>query len=677
VPKRFDTTIEAVFEALRFVPGDVPLVAFGQSPFWDEPMKAIVAAAADRPMIAGIHDLDYFSRLRGTLPGPEWQIIPHNDGSLRDAWVAAGEFSVPFGSEHGVTRQGLSEAGVRLQSLMPADQGRHRAALDAATSSWGWRGLVHNVTEPAVMCDVPACAIAPALGKLLNWGFRQTARLVANDAARAAVRLHRHEVMEWIETFLAVRPGATCSDLYLDLLRRFYERLIGPLPEQLSFTTTRTFFRFDATSAGRPRFAVLGLFLDPRTAAAVRRAYDEAVSDTGMTTLQSMGPDATPFDVYAPGRGRGTLRIGTDEIAVDFPQRHVVRRTSGERSISALARELNAALGPDISVVGKAVILPVMLASEAIMVLHETASAYVPLTQRMLATLADEGVRPALNPILRIRLSTWDSIGACALVLRLPAHLARTFASQTICSTEFAHRWSGVVRAQRALLRRLARTLSPCELVEYLGQAEHETWLKRLEACQRANAILIQVQRALEALRRQAADLRQQEDVLAEEIASIERRRGELNRESIRPLKERLASLPPGASAAERTRIEAELERALKEGQALLLALAEKRDERKRCAAARRAIGRKIRVAERGRKARAARETLRRVFHQSERARLALARDAHLTINGLCAGDARPSAWWMLALDPSRAWFERIRRTARGRLERLPERPRQ
>ena len=87
--------------------------------------------------------------------------------------------------------------------------------------------------------------------------------------------------------------------------------------------------------------------------------------------------------------------------------------------------------------------------------------------------------------------------------------------------------------------------------------------------------------------------------------------------------------------------------------------------------AERKGLGREIRAAEQGAQAQAARRTLRQVNRMGRKARLTLARRAVLTIEGLCGGNARPSAWWMEAVDPSGGWFDRIRRSARYRLERL------
>ena len=131
----------------RVAPG-APLLALGQTPLWDEPMKAIIAAGAPRPIFIGIHDLDYFSRARAPLPGPAWRILPRNDGTTRDVWIAAGEISALFGAEVWPSRQALAEAGVRLDRVLP-DGPRRQEMLDRLTEAWGWRGIVRNSPDPS------------------------------------------------------------------------------------------------------------------------------------------------------------------------------------------------------------------------------------------------------------------------------------------------------------------------------------------------------------------------------------------------------------------------------------------------------------------------------------------------------------------------------------------------
>ena len=657
------------------VEGDVPLVAFGQTPFWDEPMKAILAAESDRPMIIGVHDLDYFSRTRGVVPGAEWQIVPHNDNSFQDAWIAAGEVSALFGSEAGPTRQALSEAGVSLNSLLPTQPAARQKMLNRVTESWGWRGLLHNVEPPRVICETSASDAVPHLKELLEWGARRSASCLAGKGSRKPVTRRLRQITDFMDRYVAEHPNATLSDLYRALFDEMYGSLIGELPSSVEPAGTRDFFRFNRRTAGRDRFRPLACFLGDRSGDVCRTAYNAAVAESGIKSLDESEEGALPFDVYVPGRGRGTLLVARESVRVDLPGSETIRTERRVRSVRALAEALEERFGEDVSLLGKAVTLPVMFACEAIMVVHETASAYIPRTRRMLTHMAAKGVHLELHPLLRVRLRTWDSLSACDARFRLPAHLARAFDAPTISADGFARRWKHVVREQARLLKRLGNMLSPCDFVEYLGHEEHNVWFDRLEKCLDANRIILDVQRQVADLRHRFNRLRIEEDDLKEEAKRLERRRGDYNRDTLRPIKRKLDTLPDDAPAAERKRLEKEYQRAAKEGEAILMALEAKRDERRRAAEERKRLGRKIRSIERSRKATAARRIHRNVIRQGERARLDIARSALLTVEGLRRSDARPSAWWFHAVDPSGRWFERVRKTARYRIEPLVEEP--
>ena len=172
-------------------------------------------------------------------------------------------------------------------------------------------------------------------------------------------------------------------------------------------------------------------------------------------------------------------------------------------------------------------------------------------------------------------------------------------------------------------------------------------------------------------MRHRAMKLRTTEDALLGELKTLEEGRGKLNRMRLRPLKRKLKRPSGCLGAGEQAQLLKAYEEAVEEGRALLGALEAKREERRRVVEERKAVGKKIRATEHSAKAQAARESLRSVNRMGRKARLALARRAILTAEGLCHGNARPSAWWMSAVDPSGGWFERIRRSARYRLESL------
>ena len=390
-----------------------------------------------------------------------------------------------------------------------------------------------------------------------------------------------------------------------------------------------------------------------------------------MSRLAESGSAALPFDVYAPGRGRGTHHVAPDFIAVDFPQPARWPLSSPVRDLPALAGVLEDGLGGGVALLGKALVLPAMLSSEFVMIFAETGSAYLPQTQRMLAAMRDGGVPIRAHPLLRMRLRTWDCLSASGAALRLPEHLAQAFGRRTMDCRDFSRRWRSAVRGQERLLREIRGISGACDLVRCLEHDQHDAWFRRLRQCTAANALLLRIQERADALRHKALDLRSREDSAAAEIATLEARRGALNRQQIRPLKRALEDLAAEAHAAERARLRAAHAQAEGEGRALLLALEAKQKERRELREKRREIAGRLRALERGSRAAAARRLLRAVERAAEKARLRLVRNALLASQGLPHADLRPSAWWFPALDPSGKWFDRVRRTASFRLEPL------
>jgi len=659
-----------ILRKLDKVAQGVPLAAFGQTPLWDEPMKAVVAASG-RTMIAGIHDLDFFSRVRTPEADSPWRIVSRDDGAMKDPWIAAGELSALFGAEVWPSRQRLTEAGVRLEQLLPKSGDRRERALKRATAGWGWRGIVREVADPLVICDIRVRDAAEPFLDLLRWGFRETRRrLVQADSRRGAGRLVRR-IAETIKRFASANGRAPLTAMLEELLRLMYRLLLGKCPDTLSFENAREFFRFNVRTAARPRFGVVDCFLDPLRRDAARAAYDAAIANSGMVTLAETGGGALPFDVYHPCKGRGVLFLRSKRLIVGFTKPETIQLKHPVETVSDLARVLENRLGADLSLVGKAVVLPAMIGGECVMVLTETGSAYIPRTRRWLDAMREAGVRIKLHPLMRIRLETWSSLKACDIVFDLPEHLAQAFDKPRIDGNEFARRWRAAVRKQKRLIAKLARIQGPCELVNFLGAEKHELWFRKLEQCTKANARLIEIQRRVDRLRQEALSLRGREDEVRAEIKMLERERGTLNRSTIRPLKRRLEGNCGKVSDAECAKIRAEYEKAARRGKALLLSLDSTQSERRDLQAKRKKLGGQIRAVERGKAATAARRLLHSVNMAAARERLKLARNAILAVEGLERANLRPAAWWMLAADPSGKWFEQIRKTARFYLEPL------
>ncbi len=87
-------SVEKALRELQELAPNAPLLALGQTVFWDEPMKAGIVAAGrrlgfDRRFVAGVHDTDYFAKLPSGKhqagkfkPSPTTTPLPEGCGAL-------------------------------------------------------------------------------------------------------------------------------------------------------------------------------------------------------------------------------------------------------------------------------------------------------------------------------------------------------------------------------------------------------------------------------------------------------------------------------------------------------------------------------------------------------------------------------------------------------------------
>src|SRR5206468_4252060 len=143
------------------------------------------------------------------------------------------------------------------------------------------------------------------------------------------------------------------------------------------------------------------------------------------------------FDVIDPVHGRGTLRVIDRVVFVETRQPIAIGLKRPVTSIQDLAEVLSRRLGPNVTLVGKAVTLVSMLAQEFIFVFNEEGSLYVRRTRRMNDLIEEAGIPLDMRPILRIRHHTWDSLAAGQATIDLPAHLSEAFGRRTITAPEF------------------------------------------------------------------------------------------------------------------------------------------------------------------------------------------------------------------------------------------------
>ncbi|HEY3283818.1 MAG TPA: hypothetical protein VGN26_16250 [Armatimonadota bacterium] len=658
---------------------EVPLVALGQTVLWDEPMKAVLWGALQEAGLCarlwfGVLDTDYFAKppLSPDATGT-YAILPHNDGSTKDLWVAMGELSTLFGAETYPSREELAAHGVPVERMArEAPEGRERW-IDAVTEAWGWRGLVYTGSRRTLAADVKLADSLEALLELLQWGFGQALLSLADPEAQAQGRARADGLIAHIRSYAAEHPDATLSALFQELLPVILESLLGRPGACTRFGCSQEMFRFNESTAGRPRFEPLDLFLNPRTRDKAKQAYNDAVHGSEIYTLDRFGAGAIPFDLVVPGRGRGTIRIVPGRVIVQADEPLYLRCEREITSAADLAAVVQAQFGTEVSLVGKAVMLIPMICREAVGVFSVTGSGYIWRTRKLVEQLHSDGITLPLYPILRLSYPTWDSLGVLDTTLRLPTHLARAFNQETITGRELSARWRSVVGECKARLHELAALKSPRELLEYLGRASEDGWSDRLTAYREDQAYLGCMRERLEALKGDTQALYGKLRAAKAELQAIDREKGDDFRARVFPIREQLwqaeHASPRDDAAVEHLRAQLRQEELRRGGfeerwESAHARATELKHEIRETRSARRAL-------ETAPETVTVRRRLGDTVEAAQKARLVLVRDAILAYRGLEKADRRPSAWWFLLLSPDGTWFHEVQQGTRAFFEPL------
>ncbi|MCX7924200.1 MAG: hypothetical protein N2554_00135, partial [Fimbriimonadales bacterium] len=244
-PDNCPAQVRAVLEELKQTAPDAPLLALGQTFFWDEPMKlallnALQTVHPSRRMLFGVHDTDYFARLHSRLLPRDAQLLdgyallPHNDGSTRSLWSAAGEIAQLFGSETIPTLKVYARSAGDVERVARRCAEGRQAFVDALTEAWGWRGLVSRDTTPRPVYEVPLHAIAPALDALLEFGLDGSCAMLDDSTVRARACEWAGRLRQRVQQLAQAQPDASLADLFLQLYPELLESLYGgALPETI------------------------------------------------------------------------------------------------------------------------------------------------------------------------------------------------------------------------------------------------------------------------------------------------------------------------------------------------------------------------------------------------------------------------------------------------------------
>jgi hypothetical protein len=642
----------ALCQLCKLYPG-VPFLALGQTIFWDEPTKAafvrmLQECEPEREFWHGIHDTDYFSRLpRPLMNARPFTLVEHNDVSTKGLWVAVGEASRLFGSEVLPTQAQFRKYGCNLKKALAIAP---ELSLDELTSTWGWLGLAATSARERVARDVELRELGEEVGELIGRAMNGTIESLVGPGLQEAARQKMQALLGELKTFVRANPRANLSRLYQQLLPHFYRLLLGEMPANIKLTASSELFKFNPATAGRERFSPVGIFLNPATRLVARRAYDAAVSGSGIYTLDHFGPNALPFELVIPGRGRGTITVTPKEVRIHTPQEIILPLSEPVENTEALAKVITEKLGPDCALVGKAVIFILMIAQEFMLVFHTGASAYLEHSHEMLEFLSKEGIELGCYPILRINHQTWPALGATPATLRMPEHLAQAFGEAEITAVDFAARWREVSERQGVLLKDLAAARKPKELLNLLAQnpsgdkSQNKIWGEKLVAYQQARQKLAAFGKRLKQMQEEIQHRRRECYQLRQERQELEKTKGRHFREVLQPLP---AASPPAEKArAEREKLTAQIKQVT---QALLERKAQVAEIRRQKAAL---------VVEQ--EFLEIRQAALQLEEEAEIQKVRLVRSAVLTIKGLEQTNLRPTGWWFPFVSPGGEWFKQL-----------------
>lgn len=641
---------ETFAELDRLAPG-APFLALGQTVFWDEPMKAGVLLCArdlgfDRKFVAGVHDTDYFARHPGSIAPGAFAALPHNDTTTRDLWSAAGEFSALFGSETVITRETLTKAGAKLARIQQA----RPTLLDEITEAYGWRGVAFGGENSPIISEMPLGPTLRPLLETLDWAIDTTLQSIPVCQAKNA-RDGAAELREIACDVAEEQGNGTLASYYQALLPRLYKFASGK-PVDIETTTTTELLRFNPETAGKTRFKLVDLFLKPETRVGVREAYNAAVRHTEMYTLDRFGSWAIPFDLVIPGVGRGTIRIAPRAIVVmTGPTPQFISTKSQISSVEELAAAITRKFGPNCTLVGKAITLIGMLATEFIFVFHEGASGYIHRSRTFHQNLRGLGCSLQFNPILRVKYDTWTGLEDCNVYLKLPQPFRRPFGSEELSAKTLGVRWRWVAEAQRALLEELTAIRRPVELIRFLSQKFSQSWQELERRYDTVHCRSEELHAEVDALRAQKHAALAEWRAAKAHRAELERAMGEHWRAKI------FEKSPSEADHAERAEFRAKIEAAKRATRDALSRWSALQSEQDTLVQSEEVV--------------ALHRTRRDLELEAEIERVRLIREAVTVSEGLKKAAYRPSAWWFGVVCSDGDWFRATVNQAQYYLEPL------
>lgn len=590
--------IEKIISEIKERYPKIPFLALGQTVLWDEPTKIALRYWLDRlypeaTFIFGIHNTDYFAKSPFSSSEDNYLLVTHNDHSTRNLWASTLEISRPFGSEHHPTIHFFRECNVPIE-LIANIEDRNRF-LDEITSCWGWMAVVKSGTRSIVACDVKLKDILEKMIELIVWGTCGARDIIGE---KSYIKDFCDEIRDFIIRFAKDNESATVTDLFKELQRWLWKKLLGYEPQNTLLTSSLELFRFNSKTYNLPRFSILEGFINPTTRDLYKDIYNRAIEDSGIYTLDKFGYGAIPFDLVIPGRERGTICIQPKVLIIEGEELIRVPLERPIESLKDLVEVLEKNFGEDIAIVGKAVTLLSMIRSEFILVFNEKGSMYYDLTFKMEKYMEEKGVDMNFYPILRLRYKTWDLLDRIDEDIVLPEYMKIAFKRDRVSTKDFSLKWREIVEEQCSFIQRLASIRKPREIMMFLKEITGNYWDEKLSLYNSLKREIIDIRKPIE---ERWQTVRELKNKLKETVEPFERK---VLLEEIRRLK----------------------------------------DETWRM--------------EKSERLKSLRKEMREIEIEVEKAKAETLRFAYLVKENLPYTNYRPSAWWFIAMDPNRKWFK-------------------
>jgi hypothetical protein len=626
--EEFCKSQEAALAELHRTAPNAPFLALGQTVFWDEPMKSGVIQTSSRlgykrRFTAGVHDTDYFAKSPIRLRKRGFKALPHNDTTTKGLWSAAGEFSFLFGSETVISRDVMRHAGAKVARIEHERPGM----MDELTEAWGWRGIVSSNESFRIAAEKPLAPLFKELYSTFEWAVEASFQSITGK--------RRKESRKAADALLAAVCNAS-EDAENTTLSEYYQRLIPSLYSlsageeiDLDVTSTTQLLKFSRSTVRQGRFDLLDLFVRPETRQDAENAYNEAVAGSEIYTLDRFGTGAIPFDLYIPGRGRGTIRLGNRGCVVMTP---IPVAFSFKQPLRSAA------------VIG-------MLARDYVFVFHEGASGYVWRSRQMHQTLAKQGHGLKLNPILRVSYEPWDALADCAAWFKLPEPLRRPFGTEELSAAGFALRWREAVKEGRSMLEELAGLKRPLSLIRWLQGEAGGHWEVLGKEYERLHDQFVGLNDELNTLRAKKKPILDRIKHLKAERVTAEKAKGDHWREKIFEKEHTQKDL---AAREELTDAVKRIQHEIEDAWAEWRVIQHRQDS--------------LVASKRVEKARARRQS---ISLEAELMRIRLIREAVIASDGLEKAGHRPAAWWQSVVSPSGQWHQSTMQRARYSVEPL------